>query len=368
MNQTARFGARYFDGRSSRPRAVAVVAEVGGLRIRGEEVDLERYLREVEVSERLGSAPRLLRLRDGGYLESGEHDAVAASLRVAGHRDGLVSRVQTRWPWALGALLLTLALIAAGYLFGLPAVAEFAAKRVPPEMEAALGQRAVKIVDAQMFAPSSLPPARQAELSAAFARIAPQDGRTYRLEFRASRIGPNAVALPGGIMVMTDELVKLARSDDEIIAVLAHELGHIEQRHFMRRLISGAIVDAADQRGQRPAHRAARHTGRPRLFTRHGARGRSIRDRSAQAQRPVNGAAGHDAGAARAGAWREQRQGWQEQQSDQGAALPADPPAHRRADRRNPGGALSAARPPATALNLVRPGAAGSLNPRPTST
>jgi Zn-dependent protease with chaperone function len=244
VNQTARFGARYFDGRSSRPRAVAVVAEVGGLRIRGEEVDRQVALRDIEASERLGAAPRLLRLGDGSYLETSEHDAVATVLRDAGHRDGVVSRVQTRWPWALGALLLTLALIAAGYLFGLPAVAEFAAKRVPPEMEAALGQRAVKIVDAQMFAPSSLPPARQAELSAAFARIAPQDGRTYRLEFRASRIGPNAVALPGGIMVMTDELVKLARSDDEIIAVLAHELGHIEQRHFMRRLISGAIVGA----------------------------------------------------------------------------------------------------------------------------
>jgi Zn-dependent protease with chaperone function len=244
VNQTAQFGARYFDGRSSRPRAVAVVAEVDGLRIRGEEVDRQVALRDIEVSERLGAAPRLLRLGDGSYLESGEHDAVATVLRDAGHRDGVVSRVQTRWPWALGALLLTLALIAAGYLYGLPVVAEFAAKRIPPEMEAALGQRAVKIVDAQMFAPSSLPPARQAELSAAFARIAPQDGRTYRLEFRASRIGPNAVALPGGIMVMTDELVKLARSDDEIIAVLAHELGHIEQRHFMRRLISSAIVGA----------------------------------------------------------------------------------------------------------------------------
>jgi Zn-dependent protease with chaperone function len=244
VDQTAQFGARYFDGRSSRPRAVTVVAEVDGLRIRGEDLDRRVALREVEVSEPLGAAPRLLRLREGAYLESSEHDAVAAALRVAGHRDGVVSRVQTRWTWALGALVATLATIAVGYLYGLPVVAEFAAKRVPVEVEAAIGQRAIKIVDAQMFAPSSLPPARQAELSAAFARIAPQDGRAYRLEFRASRIGPNAVALPGGIMVMTDELVKLAQSDDEVIAVLAHELGHIEQRHFMRRLISSAIVGA----------------------------------------------------------------------------------------------------------------------------
>lgn len=244
MDPIAQFGARYFDGRSSRPRAVRVVADVDELRIRGEDLDRRVALREVEVSEPLGAAPRLLRLGDGSYLESSEHNAVAETLRVAGHRDGVVGRVQTRWTWALAALVATLATIAVGYLYGLPVVAAFAAKRVPVEIEAAIGQRAVKIVDAQMFAPTSLPPVRQAELSAAFARIAPQDGRTYRLEFRASRIGPNAIALPGGIMVMTDELVKLARSDEEVIAVLAHELGHIEQRHFMRRLISGAIVGA----------------------------------------------------------------------------------------------------------------------------
>jgi len=242
--QTLRFGARYFDGLSSRPCPVTVEAEEAALRILGENLDRRVALCEVEVSEPLGAAPRLLRLGDGSYLESGEHEAVAAALRAVGHRDGVVSRVQTRWTWALAALVVTLATIAIGYLYGLPVVAEFAARRVPVEVEAAIGQRAIKIVDARMFSASKLPAQRQAELSAAFARIAPPDGRAYRIEFRASRIGPNAVALPGGIMVMTDELVKLAQSDDEVIAVLAHELGHIEQRHFMRRLISGAIVGA----------------------------------------------------------------------------------------------------------------------------
>jgi Zn-dependent protease with chaperone function len=63
------------------------------------------------------------------------------------------------------------------------------------------------------------------------------------LEFRTSRaIGPNAFALPGGIIVITDELVALAKSDDELLAVLAHELGHVRLRHTMRRLLESSAV------------------------------------------------------------------------------------------------------------------------------
>lgn len=61
-------------------------------------------------------------------------------------------------------------------------------------------------------------------------------------------IGANAFALPGGIMVVTDEIVTLAKNDTEIIAVLAHELGHVKQRHAFRQslqgLLSGLILAA----------------------------------------------------------------------------------------------------------------------------
>jgi predicted Zn-dependent protease len=65
----------------------------------------------------------------------------------------------------------------------------------------------------------------------------------HRLEFRASPvIGPNAFALPSGIIVVTDELVKLSRNDREVLAVLAHELGHVRYRHTMRHLLQGSAT------------------------------------------------------------------------------------------------------------------------------
>ncbi len=47
----------------------------------------------------------------------------------------------------------------------------------------------------------------------------------------------NAVALPGGKVILFDGLVKTARSSDEVAGVLAHEIGHVRQRHVMQGLL-----------------------------------------------------------------------------------------------------------------------------------
>jgi predicted Zn-dependent protease len=55
---------------------------------------------------------------------------------------------------------------------------------------------------------------------------------------------PNAFALPGGIVVVTDEMVQFAKDDDELFAAIAHELGHLQARHAMRLVLqqSGIAV------------------------------------------------------------------------------------------------------------------------------
>ena len=70
---------------------------------------------------------------------------------------------------------------------------------------------------------------------------------------------PNAMALPGGVVVVTRTLLGAMRSESELIAVLAHELGHIERGHcfdavrfqlLARKIHSdrlGALADIATQ-------------------------------------------------------------------------------------------------------------------------
>jgi predicted Zn-dependent protease len=45
--------------------------------------------------------------------------------------------------------------------------------------------------------------------------------------------------------VLTDELVQLAGDDRELVGVLAHELGHIEQRHALRSVLQKSALSLA---------------------------------------------------------------------------------------------------------------------------
>jgi predicted Zn-dependent protease len=119
------------------------------------------------------------------------------------------------------------------------------AARIPVEAEAALGRETLSGMEQYFLQPTQLPASRQARLRERFDAVAQAggEGTPYRVEFRASpMIGANAFALPSGIIVMTDELVKLARNDQEIVAVLAHELGHVRHRHTMRRLLESSAT------------------------------------------------------------------------------------------------------------------------------
>lgn len=50
----------------------------------------------------------------------------------------------------------------------------------------------------------------------------------------------NAVAMPGGKVILFDGLVKQAKSPDEVAGVLAHEIGHVRKKHVMQALLRQA--------------------------------------------------------------------------------------------------------------------------------
>ncbi len=54
----------------------------------------------------------------------------------------------------------------------------------------------------------------------------------------------NAFALPGGIVIVNTGLLKKAGNADEVAAVLAHEIQHVEQRHALKNMMNSAGVAA----------------------------------------------------------------------------------------------------------------------------
>jgi Zn-dependent protease with chaperone function len=240
--------AFYYDGESSARREVSLTLEGEVLRLRGPALDLYFPLSGIRLSPCLGSAPRSLYLPAGALCEFADK-AFAAHLERRQGRGGF-SRGLHRWEsnlmLALTALAATIAVLWLFIQFGLPALAKRAAYAIPPATEVTLGAETLKILDHSLFEPTVLSGERQAELRTLFAGIVADLGateRTFELEFRRSpHLGANALALPGGRVILTDDLEKLAGHDEEIAAVLAHEIGHILHRHALRQVIQDSTA------------------------------------------------------------------------------------------------------------------------------
>lgn len=237
--------AFYFDGKTSRRHVVTLSVQDKTAYVTGE-IQRNASLAELRVSERFRNAPRKVTFPDGAYLEILDNDAFNALLRLTGHYDSIVVKLQHSWRGTLAAGLIVCAILVFGFRYGVPAFATAIAKVLPERATHVIGREALSFLEQRILQPTQLPAQRQKEIADRFAAmVSPHsDPPKYELIFRRSRIGPNALALPSGQIVLTDELVKLADDDDALMGVLSHELGHLHERHLMRRILQGSITGA----------------------------------------------------------------------------------------------------------------------------
>jgi Zn-dependent protease with chaperone function len=241
------FDAVYYDGRTSARKAVRVRGYTLAIQIVGEGLRLDVPLEKVHVDPPVGGTRRALHLPDGAQLQTDDHGAVEALFPRRHALEGWVHRLERNWLYALAAIALVAAFSWWSVVDGLPLAAKIASGFVPATWEAKLGEQTLGFFEGSLCRPSALDAARQQALQRRFARLTAglADGYSYRLLPRDCRgIGANAFALPGGTVVMTDALVKLARNDDQISAVLAHEIGHVRHRHGLRMALQAAGLAA----------------------------------------------------------------------------------------------------------------------------
>jgi Zn-dependent protease with chaperone function len=188
----------------------------------GEEVRLERG----------GDLSEALLIPEVGFLTSLKE--VAPQL---GHRfhDPDIRRHRIRL--TILAAVAVVGLTGAFYLWGIPAMASVLAPRVPVAWEERLGRATI-----DYLAPRELiceDPERQKALDAIVARLAatgPPSPYTFRL-FVVNRPDVNALAAPGGYLVVFRGLLERTRSPEELAGVLAHEMQHVMQRHTTQAVI-----------------------------------------------------------------------------------------------------------------------------------
>jgi len=237
--------ARYFDGRHSQSHDVTLDIAHDRVIVTGETVARDEPVGAVAISEEIGRTPRFLRLSDGALCEVSDYAALGDLLA----RNGLTRRRLSRWEQSRLAVLVCIAVLVVGglcgYVFGLPFMARVAAGRLPPSALDTLSAHVLLTLDRTILEPSRLPYDRQVQIVQRFSQLRFPDaaGRRVALLFRRSAaFGANAFALPSGLVVVTDDLTELVGSDEELLAVLAHESGHVVARHGLRNMIQSSVV------------------------------------------------------------------------------------------------------------------------------
>lgn len=243
----------YYDGKSTEPHPCSLSVDTNG------RVELDGYkigpvsIVDIDVSTRVGTTPRFVNFPAGACFETEDHHA-ADLLNVQVRRaNGEKSRqwfIAHRWEssfrLAFIAISVMIGLVVFLALVGIPGISGWVARQLPAEVSSALGKGSLELLDERYFRESKLPIARQQQLETLFTQLIPKnDDLEYRLNFRdGGIIGANAFALPNGQVIITDALVALADSDDEIRAVLLHEIAHVVHRHSLKQLIGGVSLFA----------------------------------------------------------------------------------------------------------------------------
>jgi Zn-dependent protease with chaperone function len=248
--------AHYLDGQAPLRRPVRVAIGRAGLEITLTDGDgsLRWPLAEVRQTqgfyageevrlERGGELTEALLVRDLGFL---------SALRAAAPESASAFHDPRRRRYRVSLTVLA-AVAAVGVAFalwawGIPALATMVAARVPVSWEVALGNAAI----AELAPPPRrcVDAGRQAHIDAiveTLARTLPQSRYPLRVTVVNQPI-VNALATPGGSIVVLRGLLDRTENAEELAGVLAHEIQHVMHRHptkaILREASAGVLVAA----------------------------------------------------------------------------------------------------------------------------
>jgi len=230
---------------TSIPARLVVSGEAYYVEIDKRPSDQRGEVKQLRIDPVIGDMPRKIYLADGALFESRDHEKVGEL--VGGGFWARLAKTE-RFGWHIIPLAIATPFLAFGlYRLLIPLLISFGMFMTPTAMLRAIDKNTIRTIDLKLTKPSELDAERQVALQANFkALVETADAKStktrripeYKLLFRDSGfIGPNAFALPGGTIVMTDELVEMFPNDDYVLtAVLAHEIGHVDEEHSLRQI------------------------------------------------------------------------------------------------------------------------------------
>lgn len=194
---------------------------------------------EITIDAPLGRAPRRMHFPDEAMFETEDHDGVRA---LTGQTRGdLLSSYEAFRPRLVAVIAALVVCCWVLWRYGLDLMVSAAIALTPAGLLGYMDQGTLQTIDLTMADDTELDEAERDRVRQIFSTLLAElpaseiNDRDFKLLFRSmERIGPNAFAMPGGTIIMTDQFVEKFPQEDVLAGVLGHEIGHVVESHGLR--------------------------------------------------------------------------------------------------------------------------------------
>lgn len=229
--------ARYFDGKTAAAQIITIAFGLSGqLSIDGNLYSREDY----RISVPPGGGAIFIYLHNGASVEIPAGSLSESQRRALSGYGSSLRKFENKPTWILGVILGAAATIYAAYIWILPLATDLIAPLIPYKVKASIGSQYLEALDRLYLKDSTLGPTRQSQITNLIQDFV--DNPNIRVILRGGgALGANAFALVPNYMIITDELANKL-SDSELLAVVAHEYGHLQLNHSTAVIVRGSLL------------------------------------------------------------------------------------------------------------------------------
>lgn len=241
----------YYPANRSDAQAASLHITRTQLTITTDAVNVERFeLTEIKVASAIPGTPLEFRTQSGGLFIVDD-----PTFRFQTSNFSLEALEKNTFLILIGTVLTPVFLWLLITIW-VPAIAAKSVNYIPDTVPTEMGEQAFTILEKSFLSETTLTLDKQQVVKAIWIRLLSDidtEHHDYQLHLAQSDVfGANALALPNGQIVVTDQLIEQLEKHTEnpegaLIAILLHEIGHVEHQHsltLVAQSVSTAIVFA----------------------------------------------------------------------------------------------------------------------------